>query len=500
LLVRKCGKLEKEKMDRLKYLPHQKKAIKFVEDRNGYAINGSKCGVGKTIETIGTMDISYPGKYIIICTKSMKLKWAREIKKWSGKDSYILSGEKTYSLPKNYDYYIINYHILGKENIKDRKLENKRKALFDKEELLRKQKEGSNYKKHRYKKGIVRLEGWWKELAKLGITGIIPDEAHKFGNPKAIWTMCLNEMMKTIKPKVFIPLSGTLTRKYPKKLWTILHLTAPNLFPREYYFYWHYCGPSIGYKGGWEFNGSSNEDELHAKLKKIMIIQNKFRKDPIFVVVPLELTKLEEKNYINISNELKELIKGNRNKLEVKNSFSKLKRLAYLAKRNALFVWIDEYLEDHDKLVVSVWHKNVMDDLYTRYKSIAVKIDGSVSTDAKRQLAEDRFQTDKKVKLIFIQTEAGGEGLTLSVSEGIAIVEIPDTPGQLIQVLSRIDRPGQKADRAMVYFPFANRTIENSIADNIEESFKAISMILDGKKDITLFNYSFDEVIMKNLK
>jgi hypothetical protein len=486
-------------MAKLKYLPYQKEYIKFVEEHNGYAINGSKCGVGKTIETIGTMDISYPGKYVIICTKSMKYKWAREIKKWTGNDSYIITGEKEYSLPKNYNYYIINYHILGRENISDRKKENKRKALFDKKELLRKQEEGSNYKKHRYKKSIVRLEGWFRELAKLDITGIVPDEAHKFGNPKAIWTMCLNEMMKEIKPKVFLPLSGTLTRKYPKKLWTILHLTAPKLFPKEYSFYWRYCGPSIGYKGGWEFNGSSNEKELHQKLKKIMVMQEKFRKEPIFNVVPLELNKLEEKNYINISNELKELLRHNKSKLEIKNSFSKLKRLAYLAKRNALFVWIDEYLEDHDKLVVSVWHKNVMDDLYTKYKTIAVKIDGSVATDAKRQEAEDKFQTDKKVKLIFIQTEAGGEGLTLSVSEGIAIVEIPDTPGQLIQVLSRIDRPGQKAERAMIYFPFANGTIENIVADRIEESFRSMSMILDGKESKGIFNYSFDEILMKNL-
>ena len=64
---------------KLKYLPHQKEAIKFVENRNGYAIIGDDCGIGKTIEAIGISDLSYPGKYIIICTKSMKLKWVRQI-------------------------------------------------------------------------------------------------------------------------------------------------------------------------------------------------------------------------------------------------------------------------------------------------------------------------------------------------------------------------------------------------------------------------------------
>jgi hypothetical protein len=69
----------------------------------------------------------------------------------------------------------------------------------------------------------------------------------------------------------------------------------------------------------------------------------------------------------------------------------------------------------------------------------------------------------------------------------------------LIQVLSRIDRPGQKAERAMIYFPFANGTIENIVADRIEESFRSMSMILDGKESKGIFNYSFDEILLKNL-
>jgi SNF2 family DNA or RNA helicase len=483
---------------KLKYLPYQKECIKFVEEHNGYAIIGDECGLGKTIEAIGISDISYPGKYLIVCTKSMKLKWAREIEKWTGKDSYIINGEKQFSLSKNYCYYIINYHILGKENAKDRKLEDKRKLKFDKEELLIKQEcelNGTKYKKHRYKKGIVRLEGWWKELTKLNIIGVIPDEAHRLGNPKAIWTMCFVELVNKLKPKVFIPLSGTPIRKRPRNFWTILHLTAPKLFPKEYSYYWHYCEPTIGYKGGWEFNGSSNEKELNEKLKKIMIRRKKTRKEPIFTVIPLELTKLEAKNYNNLSNDFNKIL----NKKDRKNTLSELKRLAYLAKQKALFVWIDEYLEDHDKLVISVWHKNVMDDLYTKYKNVAVKIDGSIS-GINRQKAEDSFQKDKKVKLIFIQTEAGGEGLTLTASEGIGIVEMPDTPGQVIQVLSRIDRYGQKAERANVYFPFANGTIENIVADRIEESFRSMSMILDGKESKGIFNYSFDEILLKNLQ
>jgi SWI/SNF-related matrix-associated actin-dependent regulator of chromatin subfamily A-like protein 1 len=474
---------------KLKYLPYQKECIKFVEEHNGYAINGDTCGLGKTIEAIGTMDISYPGKYIIICTKSMKLKWAREILLWTKKDSYIISGEKQFTLPKNYDYYIINYHILGRENAKLKKIEIDNKIRAKENNLS-------------YRMKQVSVEGWWQEFSKLNIIGIVIDEAHRgLNNPKAIWTRSIIELYKAIKPKVFLPLTGTPIRKRPKNFYTMLHLTAPNLFPNEYKFYYRYCDPKHT-RWGWTFDGATHEEELHELVSKIMIRRLKEDvlkelPDKIVSCIPMELTKLEEKNYISVSEELINVIKSTKNKLEKSNGLAKLKQLAYLAKRNSLFIWIDEFMEDNDKLILGCWHKMVIDDLMKRYGKIALKIDGSV-TDKNRQIAEDRFQTDPKVKIIILQIDAGGEGLTLTASNSVGIIECPDTPGQIIQFCDRAHRKGQ-TKQVTIYFPFANGTIENIVADRIEESFRSMSMILDGKESKGIFNYSFDEILLKNL-
>jgi SWI/SNF-related matrix-associated actin-dependent regulator of chromatin subfamily A-like protein 1 len=474
---------------RLKYLPYQKECIKFVEEHNGYAINGDTCGLGKTIEAIGTMDISYPGKYIIICTKSMKLKWEREIRLWTKKDSYIIGGEKEYRLPKNYDYYIINYHILGRENAKLKKIEINNKARAKENNL-------------NYKMKQVPVEGWWQELSKLNITGIIIDEAHRgLNNPKAIWTRSIISLYKAIKPKVFLPLTGTPIRKRPKNFFTMLHLTAPSLFPNEYKFYYQYCDPKHT-RWGWTFNGATHEEELHDLVSKIMIRRLKEDvlkelPDKIVSCIPMELTKLEEKNYLSASEELIQVIKSTKNKLEKSNGLAKLKQLAYLAKRNSLFTWIDEFMEDNDKLILGCWHKMVINDLMERYGKMALKIDGSV-TDKNRQIAEDRFQSDPKIKIIILQIDAGGEGLTLTASNSVGIIECPDTPGQIIQFCDRAHRKGQ-TKQVTIYFPFANGTIENIVADRIEESFRSMSMILDGKESKGIFNYSFDEILLKNL-
>lgn len=474
----------------MKLYKFQKQALKYIESdrypvQNNYAIIGDDCGLGKTIDAIMESYIHLDeGSFLIVCTASMKLKWAREIKTWANEDAYIIYGEKDFNLPKS-KFYIINYHILGRENSIDRKKENKRKAKFkriEEKRLIECQKNKEQFKKKRYKKGKIRLEGWITELSKMNIIGIFPDEAHRLANPDtAIWTRCFNELFYNLNPKIFVPLSGTITRKKTKNLYNILHLTAPAIFNNKYRFQWRYCGPSKD-AYGWHFEGSSNEDELHRKLKKVMIRRLKTEVTDLpprtFSVIPMELTSIEKKNYSSLEKSFKQLI--NKSSLQAKSTYSELKLLAYLAKRNSVFNWIDEYIEDNDKLVIAAWHKKVINDLMKKYGNIGLKIDGSVS-GKKRQEAEDRFQNDPKVKIIIIQIEAGGEGITLTASDGLALIEIPDTPGQIIQVSDRIHRIGQKSKNVTIYVPFATGTIEDKIADDIEKSFMSMESILDGK-------------------
>lgn len=478
----------------------QKDAVRFIErstayKRKGYGIIADDCGLGKTIDAAL---ISYShideGSFLVVCTASMKLKWEREIKKWTGYDAFIIYGSIQKRIPAA-KYYIINYHILGKENRNDRIAENKRKEDWQKAEKLREieeVKQGFIFKKQKYIPGKVGLEGWILELAKKNIIGIFPDEAHRLANEGAIWTKCFNALFFALRPKIFVPLSGTLTRKKPKNLFNILNLTAPNIFSNKYRFLYRYCDPKKN-RFGWAFDGATNVDELNKLLSHIMIRRLKtdvFKELPprTFSVIPMELTALEAKNYSSLDREYKALI--NKQTLEAKNTYSELKLLAYLAKRNSVFNWIDEYLEDHDKLIIAAWHKKVINDLYEKYKNVGLKIDGSVPS-TKRQAIEDKFQTDINTKIIILQIDAGGEGLTLTASNAVAIIEMPDTPGQLIQVCDRGHRIGQKSDSFTIYFPFANGTIENKIADSIEDSYKDIEGILDGKKSGGLFKYAF---------
>jgi len=522
--------------------PYQKDAIYFIDSdrgvgtKKGYAICGDEPGLGKTMVAIGSSYLHLSeGSFLIITTATMKLKWQREIKNWIGKTAIVISGEKISELPKK-KFYIINYNILGTENEKERKIEKKRKEQYkidiEKEKTTYNKKQNENekyfveserkrkqfcidnkkiykarsfikrkYKPKRFVKGEVKLEGWIDELAKQKIIGIYVDEAHRLSNPDSIQTRCFIKLLNALNPKLLVPLTGTLKRNKTKDMFPILNMIAPELFPNKYKFQWEYCDPQRS-AFGWDFSGSSNEEQLHELLKKIMI--RRLKKDVTdlpprtFSVIPVEPSSDGMKNYRKAHKDAKDEIEKMTNTLAIKNELSSLKRFAYLAKREQTFAWIDEYLESQDKLVIAVWHKLVMKDLMDHCGKVALKIDGGV-TGKNRQIAEDRFQTDPTIKIIILQIEAGGEGITLTASNGILIVECPDTPRQLIQVCDRIHRIGQKSDTVTIYYLFADGTIENTIADRIEQSYKSFSNILDGEKVEGLFNYTFDDEILKNM-
>jgi len=470
--------------------PFQKEGVRFVENHNGHAIIGDECGLGKTIQAIGIAKLHPDKRFIIVCTASMKLKWAREIKKWTGKEAHIIYGEKDLQLPDS-QFYIINYHILGREDQESKKLELARKKKAIDNELP-------------YKAEKIPVLGWWQRLVDIHPYGIFPDESHRLSDDKAIWTRSFIAMVKSSNPEILVPLSGTPIRKRPALFFTILNLVNENMFPNKYKYLYKFCDPK--HNGfGWQFMGASNVSELHELLQNVMI--RRLKEDVAkelppkeIISIPLELDSLEEKHYWDANDQFVSFLNSAVvNTVVVKKHLSALKQLAYIAKRNAAFRWIDEFIEDNDKLVIFGWHKLVISDLMDRYGKISVKVDGSVS-GKDRQTAEDRFQIDPTIKLFIGQIDAGGEGLTLTSANTVAFVEFPDTPGQFFQAADRVHRIGQTADVVYVYSLFAEGTIENHIVDGLEESYKNLKNILDGVDSPGIFTQSFDDVILKGLR
>jgi SWI/SNF-related matrix-associated actin-dependent regulator 1 of chromatin subfamily A len=158
----------------------------------------------------------------------------------------------------------------------------------------------------------------------------------------------------------------------------------------------------------------------------------------------------------------------------------KLKQICVRGKMAAMKEWINNYLEEQDKLVVFGVHKEVIDLLMEEFKGFApVKIDGSVSM-VNRQAAVDSFQTDPNCKVFVGNIQAAGVGITLTASNSTCFTELGWTPGGHSQAEDRVHRIGQEADSVNAYYIVAKGTIEEKIMLMLDTKTKVLAEVLDG--------------------
>jgi len=420
--------------------PFQVEGVKWLENTGGVGIIGDEMGIGKTIQSIGYAKIHEEKRpVLVICPASVKLNWSREIEKWTGECTTILKGRTSYSLALA-KWYILNYDIVA---------------------------------------------DWLIELIKIDFKIIIVDESQMIANGSAIRTKAVKELRNKFKKSSFIGLSGTPIRNRSSEFFTILNLVAPNVFSNRWKYLHRYCAPY--YNGfGWVFNGSSNIEELHEITKPYMIrrLKSEVLKDlpqKIKSIVPLELETIEKSNYEDAEGDFKDWLDSHKELfLAQQQEIEKLKQLAYLAKRNAMMSWISDFLSSGEKLVVMAYHTMAINDIFSKFKDSAVRIDGSTPQE-ERQKAIDSFQNDPKINLFVGQILAAGVGITLTSASNLAFVEFTFTPADHAQAEDRIHRIGQTAESVNIYYLVADGTVENKLVEMIIGKHKIVKRILDGQ-------------------
>ena len=440
-------KLDFKSLSPHKLMAFQEEGVKFIEEHDGRVLIADEMGLGKTVQVAAWMKLSKGSMpALIICPASVKSHWKNEVAKWTGiakSDISVLRGKMPISHLLD-PIVIINYDI---------------------------------------------LDAWKDLLRKKRFSTVVLDEFHYIKNRKAKRTKAVREIAK--KASNLILLSGTPIVNSPIEFYTGLSMLDPASFGKFWDFATRFCDAKPnGF--GWDLSGSSNRLELKEILTNGVMIRRRKKEvldqlpDLITTPVPMEVQSRSYKKYKKLEGPFIELIEQYKNKghlpVDSKTAFE-MKKILAECKLESIVEWVRDFLVSERKLAVFVNHHFVSDRLLKEFKAQSVIVDGRVPVD-RRQRFVQYFAEDPKKQLFIGGIKAvgtGTDGLQKACSD-MAIAELPWTPGELAQLIGRIDRMGQKDNKVNVYYLLAGNTFEEDFAAIVDAKREIIAEILDGKK------------------
>lgn len=484
---------------KLEAYPFQKDGVKRILNSDTNILLADEMGLGKTVQ--GALYLRYKKDSLpalIISPASLKENWRKEIKIWTGEDSYVIEGRKSEEISedflKKYPVLIINYDILGQDDEGDKKyiskIKNRIRMLETREKKCKDDEQKQNIKrKLKIYKSIkrnfkIKVNGWCDELIKLNFNTIIGDEIQNISGADTMRTRVMNQICFSLLESKKIFISGTPYENKTLQFYNCLHILAPKIFSNEYKFKMRYCDPVKDF-WGWKFEGLSNAEELHRIISKFMI--RRFKKDvlkdlppKIRSVIPMKISSADRKLYDKCDKELEmAILNGEKNPL---SKLEALKQASFQAKKNSMIEWIKDYLEINDKLVVFIWHRESCEILEKEFKGACVSITGDTPS-RKRDAIKEEFQTNPKIKLFIGQIKSAGVGLTLTASKAVAFLEFGTTAPGMEQAEDRVHRISQEADSVLAYYLIMENSIDEQQMRVLNKRNKDLKKVLNNEDE-----------------
>lgn len=459
LLIENLPLLKKPRSYQMDYL--------YYAVNHGNHINGSGVGCGKTKMAIFYAEMLDLFPCMVVCPASVKSGWLREWKE-TNPDRRV-SVISTSSPPEDFeaDVIVVNYDILGKRVTK----ENGKTSLE------------------------IRLDGMKKKSFSL----VIADEIHFLKNRKSIRSKSFKKLAHKV-PSV-IGLTGTLIMNRPAELLNILMLIEriKEIAPDDqyhHYFFERYCNMKET-NFGMDISGASNIKELNRLLKECCYFQVS-KRDALKELPPISENVVEceitnKRAYKKAKGDLLQFIedkfkdeekveKAARAEFLVK--LSTLKQLSLEGKEKFIKKWVEEWMEanEEEKLLVFASQSTILTKIAEEFKE-GLLITGGTTTKKRDEILQ-KFFSQKESRVLFANIGCLGTGVDglQKVCSNMAILELPPRPSDLVQVIGRLERSGQKNPVTIQYL-LSPETIDQDLWE-----------MLKGKKDVTdMLNKGFQD-------
>lgn len=414
-------------------------------------INGDDMGLGKTYQTIFSAEMMLRFPCLLVCPSNVKYQWRDYWQKVNPERtvSIIDAGKK--NLNWDADVIIINYDLLGN------------KEVFT-------NKDGEQ---------CWKAQGRYSELKTIQWEYAVFDEIHKLKNYKSLRSKAAQLLVKDIPCRH--GLTGTLIENMPVELVNPLMLI--NMFTQVFgnwdTFINRYCAAEET-RYGMNIKGASNTIELNRLLRATCYLRRE-KRDVVKELPPIQstvydITLSNLKMYLKAEVEFIRYLEDNFTQAVVDSA----KMAEFLVQRNALrqlslkgkvkgiIDWIEDYIENTtEKILVVGNYREPMQLLSIHFD--AELIDGSCDAYTKYNMVQ-RWKQNKK-QFLFGNVAAigtGTDGLQDECST-LIVVDLPDKPSTLDQLISRIERIGVSSERSInVYYLLSKETIDTQLWEAIE--------------------------------
>ena len=442
-------RLDREFPDGHELYPFQYAGVRFAELADGKAIIGDDMGIGKTIQAIAYCALHQEHwPVLVVSPANVKYNWLKELRTWLPQhpSDVVVNGKDEV---RDADFTVINYDLMSKKQ---------------------------------------------DELMAVGYKTIIMDECHYLKNQKAKRTQATLAVAQECES--ILALSGTAITNRPVELFNTLNMVRPAEYSNFFKYAMQYCG-AVNNGWGWDFTGATNIDELHSKLRDVMIRRLKKEvltelPDKIRQFVPVQPTASEMSHYKReAARWLREYSQhkssGSMPAGFVLNMLTELRHECGLLKVSAALDWVAEYrdITDNKPVIIFTHHKDVSASLIeglsddkrfagTRWG----RITGDVAAHKRQELVE-QFQSGALDGLV-CSTVAAKEGLTLTAADTVVFIEREWVPGWEEQAEDRVNRIGQDSDTVWATYLSVAGTIDERFDRIVEQKREVVSAVLDG--------------------
>lgn len=442
---------------------------------------GDEPGLGKSMMSIGIVDIANAYPCLVICPSSLKINWQREFEKFTDKKALVLDNSVATTWP-----YLLQ---MGMKQVAIVNYESLRKFFVW--DILAPKRQQFKLKDVVFNPHIQLFKS------------VILDESHRVKDASAHQSVFAKGIAEGKEWRIL--LSGTPVVNRPADLIAQLSIMGRlKEFGGRAKFLADYGGGEQTKERNKDIDEPRNLDRLSAELyDRCMIRREKAKvltqlpdKTRIDLYVDIsnrdeyELAAQDLASYLREYTECTDQDIRRKMRQEALVKFMTLRSLASRGKVKQAIDFVKTFLANGKPLILFCSLHEIVDELKKAFPD-AVSVTGRDSM-LQKQSAVDAFQNGN-ASLIICSIKAAGVGLTLTKSSNVAFCEFPYTYADCCQCEDRAHRIGQK-DNVTCYYLIGRHTIDGALYNIIHRKKSIAQQIMGTDDEIPTDEMYFDEL------